>query len=74
MNTIEKYSITFTDIYNFDETGFIIGTIVSKIVVTGADRYRKLKSVQPRNWEWVIVIQAINTEGWAIQPFIMIAG
>jgi polyhydroxyalkanoate synthesis regulator phasin len=73
-NTIAKYGITLADIYNFNETGFMMGMIASGMVVTGAERRGKLKSVQPGNREWVTVIQAINAEGWAIQPFIVVAG
>ncbi|KAG6996134.1 Tigger transposable element-derived protein 1 [Fusarium oxysporum f. sp. conglutinans] len=73
-NTIAKYGIRSDDIYNFDETGFMMGMIGSGIVITGAERRGKPKSVQPGNREWVTVIQAINAEGWAIDPFIVVAG
>ncbi|KAL9568850.1 hypothetical protein ACKAV7_006995 [Fusarium commune] len=73
-NTIAKYGITLADIYNFDETGFMMGMIASGMVVTGAERRGNPKSIQPGNREWVTVIQAINAEGWAIQPFIVVAG
>jgi len=62
-NTIAKYSIQLEDIYNFDETGFMMGIIQSGIVVTGTDRRGKPKLVQPGNREWITVIQAINAEG-----------
>jgi hypothetical protein len=68
-NTIAKYGITLADIYNFDETGFMMGMIVSGMVVTGAERRGRPKSVQPGNREWVTVIHAINVEGWAIQRY-----
>ncbi|KAL2887326.1 hypothetical protein HOO65_050447 [Ceratocystis lukuohia] len=45
-NTIAKYGISLADIYNFDETGFIMGVIAAGIVVTSADRHGKAKSVQ----------------------------
>ncbi|OBS16264.1 hypothetical protein FPOA_27625 [Fusarium poae] len=73
-NTIAKYGIRSDDIYNFDETGFMMGMIGSGIVITGAERRGKPKSVQPGNREWVTVIQAINAEGRAIDPFIVVAG
>ncbi|KAJ3455303.1 hypothetical protein MRS44_013903 [Fusarium solani] len=73
-NTIAKYGITFTDIYNFDETGFMMGMIASGMVVTGAERRGRPKSVQTGNRECATVIQAINAEGWAIQPLIVVAG
>jgi hypothetical protein len=73
-NTIAKYGIRSDDIWNFDETGFMMGIIQSGMVVTGTNRRGKPKSVQPGNREWITVIQAINAEGWAIQPFIIGAG
>jgi hypothetical protein len=73
-NTIAKYGIRSDDIWNFDETGFLIGMIASGMVVTGTDRRGRPKSVQPGNREWITVIQAINAAGWAIQPFIIGGG
>ena len=60
--------------WNFDETGFMMGMISSGVVVTGSERRGRPKSVQPGNREWVTVIQAINAEGWAVPPFIIGAG
>ncbi|ENH68228.1 hypothetical protein FOC1_g10000541 [Fusarium oxysporum f. sp. cubense race 1] len=37
-NTIAKYGIRSDEIYNFDETGFLMGMIASGMVVTGTDR------------------------------------
>ncbi|KAL9561294.1 hypothetical protein ACKAV7_014649 [Fusarium commune] len=50
-NTIAKYGIRSDEIYNFDETGFLMGMIASGMVVTGTDRRGRPKSVQPRNRE-----------------------
>jgi hypothetical protein len=73
-NTIAKYGIRSDDIWNFDETGFMMGVISSGIVVTSSERRGRPKSVQPGNREWVTAIQAINAEGQAIDPFIVVAG
>ncbi|KAF6515583.1 hypothetical protein HZS61_004324 [Fusarium oxysporum f. sp. conglutinans] len=73
-NVIAKYGIRPDEIYNFDETGFMMGIIASGMVVTGAERRGRPKSVQPGNREWITVIQAINAEGQAIPPFIIGAG
>jgi hypothetical protein len=73
-NTVAKYGIRSDDIWNFDETGFMMGVIASGMVVTGTDRRGRPKSVQPGNREWITVIQAINAEGRAIPPFIIGAG
>ena len=69
-----KYRVQPEDLYNFDETGFIMGQITSSMVVTRSDRRRKAKSVQPGNREWAIVIEYINTLGWCIPPFVIIKG
>ncbi|KAL2885560.1 hypothetical protein HOO65_070022 [Ceratocystis lukuohia] len=73
-DTIAKYGITLVDIYNFDETRFMMGLIASGMVATGTERRGKAKSVQPGNRECVTAIQAINAEGWSIAPFIVVAG
>ncbi|KAF5724953.1 Fot5 transposase [Fusarium mundagurra] len=73
-NVIAKYGIQLDDIWNFDETGFMMGAISSGIVVTGSERRGRPKSIQPGNREWVTAIQAINAEGRAIDPFIVVAG
>ena len=44
------------DIYNFDETGFMMGIIFVGMVVTTSDGRGKAKLVQPGNHEWATVI------------------
>jgi hypothetical protein len=73
-NTILKYGIEEADIYNFDETGFMMGVISTAMVVTSSDGRMKVKKVQPGNREWVTVIQGVNSQGWAVPPFIIVAG
>ncbi|KAJ0136614.1 hypothetical protein HZ326_20375 [Fusarium oxysporum f. sp. albedinis] len=51
-----------------------MGKFLSGVVVTCADGYGKLKSVQPGSREWVIVIQANSTEGQTVQPFVVVTG
>jgi hypothetical protein len=48
--------------------------IMAGMVVTGSERQGRPKSVQPRNPEWITVIQAINAEGQSIALFIIGAG
>ena len=55
-NTKAKYGILDDDIYNFDETGFIMGIIFLGMVVTTSDSCSKAKLAQPGNREWAIVI------------------
>ena len=72
-NTKDKYGILDDDIYNFDETGFMMGVISTELVVTASDIRNRPKSIQPGNREWVTVIQAVNALGWTIPPFIILA-
>ncbi|KAK1843585.1 transposase [Colletotrichum chrysophilum] len=69
-----KYGINNEDLYNFDETGFMMGVITGSMVVTRADRHGKAKSVQPGNREWATVIECINSRGWCIPPFVIVRG
>ncbi|KAJ6263603.1 hypothetical protein Dda_2171 [Drechslerella dactyloides] len=69
-----RYGILDDDIYNFDETGFAMGIISTITVVTGAECRGRAKLAQPGNREWATVIQGVNAQGWAIPPFIILAG
>jgi hypothetical protein len=73
-NTIVKYGIVDADIYNFDETGFMIGIISTVMVVTSSERAGRVKAKQPGNREWVTVIQAVNALGWSVPPFVVVKG
>ena len=73
-NTIAKYGIQLDDMWNFDETGFMMGMIEPGMVVTSSERQGMPKKVQPGNREWITAIQAINAEGQSIPPFIIGSG
>ena len=51
----------------------MMGMISAAAVVTSSERRGKPKLTQPGNREWVSVIQGINSQGWAIPPFIIFA-
>ena len=55
-----KHGILDDDIYNFDETGFMMGVIHIGMVVISSNGRSKAKLAQPGNREWAIVIGAIN--------------
>jgi hypothetical protein len=73
-NFMSKYGIVEEDIYNFDESGFLMGVIGTAKVVTGAESRNRPKQAQPGNREWVTVIQGVNSQGWIIPPFIILSG
>jgi hypothetical protein len=50
-NTKAKYRIQDDDMYNFDETGFMIGMHNASAVVTASERRLKPKSLQQGNKE-----------------------
>ena len=50
-NVKAKYGIIDDDIYNFDETGFMLGIICAGMVVTTSDGCGKAKLAQPGNCE-----------------------
>ena len=52
----------------------MMGIISTGTVVTSAERRGRPKMAQPGNREWVNVIQGINSQGWVIPPFIIVAG
>jgi hypothetical protein len=62
-NVKAKYGIEDDDIYNFDETMFMIGIICVGMVVTTSDGRAKAKLAQPGNCEWAMVIQGVNALG-----------
>ena len=42
--------------YNFDKSGFLMGKISSQLVVTGLEKPRKRKKLQPGDREWVTLV------------------
>jgi hypothetical protein len=73
-NTIKKYSILDTDIYNFNETGFQMGVISTAKVITRAERSNRPVTVQPGNREWVTAIDCIYADGQSLLPVIIFEG
>jgi len=72
-NTITKYGIVESDIWNFDETGFLMGQITSTLVITSSERRGKTKVLQPGDREWATLITGISSSGCTIPPFIIVA-
>jgi hypothetical protein len=73
-NIIAKYGIADADIYNFDETGFMMGQITALMVITSSNRRGKPKLAQPGNREWATIIQGVNSQGWTVPPYIIVKG
>ncbi|KAM3067039.1 hypothetical protein ACMFMG_012224 [Clarireedia jacksonii] len=73
-DTCKEHGILESDIWNFDETGFMMGIITSHMVVTKAERLGRAKTIQPGNREWATVIITISAEGEVIPPYILLKG
>jgi hypothetical protein len=73
-NIKAKHGILDEDVYNFDEAGFQMGVIGTRMVITGTERRQAPKTIQPGNTEWVTTIVAANSQGWSIPPFIIFKG
>jgi hypothetical protein len=73
-NMRAKYGIQDCDFYNFDETGFAMGMIRPRTVVTRSERVGKPKAIQPGNREWATAICSIAADGHVVPPFLCVAG
>lgn len=73
-NMRAKYGIQDCDLYNFDETGFMMGMVCSSMVVTRADRHGKGKAIQPGNREWATAITCVSGDGFDVPPFLLVQG
>ena len=49
--------------FNFNETGFMIGVALTSKVVTSSDTVGRATVVQPGNCEWVTTIECVNASG-----------
>lgn len=68
------HGIPVEDVYNFDETGFMMGIAATSKVVTSANTIGRATTVQPGNREWVTTIECINASGWHLPPFVILSG
>ncbi|KAG0153068.1 hypothetical protein PDIDSM_2027 [Penicillium digitatum] len=61
--TILQFGIDPDDIYNFDKTGFAMGLTLTAKVITRSECYGRRPVLQPRNREWVTVVECTNASG-----------
>ena len=50
-DTIEEHDILPEDIYNFDETGFLMGMILTYMVIISSERRGRPRQAQQGDWE-----------------------
>ncbi|KAG2000736.1 hypothetical protein GB937_010888, partial [Aspergillus fischeri] len=68
---IQEHSIHEDDIWNFDETGFIMGLCTTSKVITAIERSERPRTVIQGNREWVTIIECISSKGLPI-PLVVI--
>ena len=73
-DTMAEHGIIKEDVYNFDETGFMMGVIVSGMVVTSTERRARPRQAQQGNRDWSTAVTAVNSQGWGIPPFVILKG
>jgi hypothetical protein len=73
-DTRHAYGIPDQDVYNFDETDFMMGVASTSKVGTSSDTIGRAIVVQPGNREWVTTIECVNASGWCIPPFVILCG
>ena len=52
----------------------MMGVVATSKVVTSSDTIGRATVIQPGNREWTTAIEGINASGWAIPPFVILAG
>jgi hypothetical protein len=52
----------------------MMGKISSQLVITGSEKPRKQKKLQPGDREWVTLVQGVAATGRIIPPFLIFAG
>ena len=70
---LEKYGICFEDVWNMDETGFRIGVLNGKIVITHLNT-KAIYLADPDNRESLTAIETISARGEAIALFLILKG
>jgi len=70
---IEELGIDIENIYNMDETGFLIETIKTSNIIISKDTRMKLQ-VTPGRQEWISVVECISIDRVAISPLIIFKG
>ena len=70
---INEYDIELGNLYNMDESGFVIGDIGASQCIINAT-IRQQFQAKPGHQEWVTAIECVCTDGSSIPPLIIFKG
>ena len=74
---IQKYSISLSDIYNFDEKGFLIGLLraIKRVIsVNALKSKRTARALQDGSREFITLIASICADGSYLAPTLIYQG
>jgi len=70
---LEDENVSMSNVYNFDESGFSIGSIqATRVIVSTKANFRF--QANPGRQEWVTVLETICADGSAINPVVVFKG
>jgi hypothetical protein len=72
-DTIMKYGIESADIYNMDETGFRIGVIAGRVVITHLST-KAVYLADPDNRESITAVKTVCADCSTIPPMLILKG
>jgi hypothetical protein len=72
--TIQEHGIHEDDIWNFDETGFVMGLCSTAKVITAVERSEQPRRVIQGNREWVTIIESVSSKGVSIPVIVILKG
>ena len=70
---IVEFGIAQDDIYNMDETGFRIGCLGGRVVITHSSS-RVVYLADPEVRDWITAIETISANGKTIPPMLILSG
>ncbi len=72
-DTLKSYGISLSDIYNMDETGFMIGMAKDQVVIL-LDPKRPTYLASSTNKDYVTVVECVSGDGNVLPPFVALPG
>ena len=70
---IQDFGVSQEDVYNMDETGFRIGCLAGRVVITHATT-KAVYLADPDARDWITAVETISAGGKTIPPMLILAG